>query len=241
MDAIIGADCSVACIPVALLAAAWGIPTLSYGCASYTLSNKQSFPTFTRTSGISLHSGNILSDVALVFDWNHVGIIVDGIDLYFQTYNTLVKHLKESHVTMDTYTFESTVSGSDFATNIQKLRQILLKVKASCRVIFLLMYSLDVRNALAIAYEEDMLAGYAYLGTETEMPVDIEDPYRPDLDSAMLFEGVIDLEMGVTQGPAWDAFRQQVIDYMQLPVFDGWKRASPNEPISSVSPYAGVY
>ena len=46
LDAIIGPLCSTACQPVALLAAAWNMPVISYGCSSTALSDTEQYPTF---------------------------------------------------------------------------------------------------------------------------------------------------------------------------------------------------
>ena len=51
LDAIIGAACSVVCQPVAVLAAYWNIPSVSYAATSGLLSDKSMYPTFTRTVG----------------------------------------------------------------------------------------------------------------------------------------------------------------------------------------------
>ena len=50
LDGIIGSACSMACVPVALMTAAWNIPTVSYSCMSSALSDKDAYPTFTRAS-----------------------------------------------------------------------------------------------------------------------------------------------------------------------------------------------
>ena len=51
LDIIIGDACSVVCQPAGQLAAAWGLPMISWGCASVALSDKETYPTFTRPTG----------------------------------------------------------------------------------------------------------------------------------------------------------------------------------------------
>ena len=51
LDGIIGATCSVVCQPVGLLAAEWNLPMVSYSCTSDSLSDKEVYPTFTRSVG----------------------------------------------------------------------------------------------------------------------------------------------------------------------------------------------
>ena len=51
LDGIIGGTCSVVCLNVALIAAAWNLPNISPSCASEQLSDKDVYPTFARPSG----------------------------------------------------------------------------------------------------------------------------------------------------------------------------------------------
>ena len=49
VDGLVGFGCSIVCQPVGLLAASWNIPMVSFFCASGSLANKETYPTFTRT------------------------------------------------------------------------------------------------------------------------------------------------------------------------------------------------
>ena len=51
LDVILGPYCSVVCQPVSSLTAHWNIPTISFGCQSEALSNKDVYPTFSRSVG----------------------------------------------------------------------------------------------------------------------------------------------------------------------------------------------
>ena len=46
VDGFIGPVCSVGCEPVALLAAAWNVPVISFSCSSSSLSDMDQYPTF---------------------------------------------------------------------------------------------------------------------------------------------------------------------------------------------------
>ena len=46
LDGIIGPMCSSVCQDVALLTAAWNLPTISYTCGSDVFSNVVTYPTF---------------------------------------------------------------------------------------------------------------------------------------------------------------------------------------------------
>ena len=51
---------------------------------------------------------------------------------------------------------------------------------------------------------------------------------------------MIDLEVKTPEGEVWDKFRQDVIDYMQMPVFDAWERVGPDASVDVVNNYAGM-
>ena len=82
LDVIIGDGCSVVCQPVSLLAAAWGIPVVSWGCSSSTLSNKNIYPTFTRTKGTWMSLGPVFSALADTMGWNTVAILTSPEDVF---------------------------------------------------------------------------------------------------------------------------------------------------------------
>ncbi len=81
LDGIIGAACSTVTQPVALLAAAWGIPVVSWGSTSESLSDKETYPTFTRSEGTWAILGDVIREVASVFDWNTIAIIYTQADI----------------------------------------------------------------------------------------------------------------------------------------------------------------
>ena len=54
-----------------------------------------------------------------------------------------------------------------------------------------------------------------------------------------MLQGIIDLEVYTPEGEEWDRFRQDVIDYMQTPAFDGWERIGPDASIDEINGYAG--
>ena len=70
LDAFIGDGCSVVCQPVSLLAAAWRIPVVSFGCTSDSLSDKITYPTFTRVEGTWSILAPVIKDLSGKFGWN---------------------------------------------------------------------------------------------------------------------------------------------------------------------------
>lgn len=190
LDGLIGGGCSIVCQPVSLLAAAWGIPVVSYGCASDLLSDKDTYPTFSRSVGLYIHVAKTFLQLTEVFGWNRVAIICNTADLFLNMAHEMETLFESAGKTAVLYMAHSTVTDSVNLEYLTTLRQILHILRSSCRVIFILMYSLDVRNTLALAHEEDMLKGYVYVGTEAELPLDINFSFRPDL-GLELYEGSI--------------------------------------------------
>ncbi len=75
LDALIGPSCSTVCQPVSLLAAAWGIPLISWGCGSASLSNKLVHPTFTRVDSTWLSRIVAFRGLCNMFGWKKIGIL----------------------------------------------------------------------------------------------------------------------------------------------------------------------
>ena len=106
LDAIIGGGCSVVCLPVSLLAAAWNIPAVSYGCTSGRLSDKETYPTFFRTVGIAIEKASVLYEICNEFNWKRVGIITDNTDISLGTaqhLELLLKNAGEQSLCLNNY------------------------------------------------------------------------------------------------------------------------------------------
>lgn len=239
VDGFIGGGCSVVCVPVSLLAAAWGLPVISYGCISDTLSDKTTHPTFTRVVGLATEASQVFFSMVELFQWNCTAILMDAVDLYLNMGYAFDDLVQASGRQTFLYTFQSTVTKDELQllVNLQKLRQIMQHLKSSCRIIFIFSYSLDVRNTLVLAHEMDMVKGFAYIGPNAELQLQ-RTLYRPEMGPEV-YEGVIDLEVTVFQGPEWDRFRQEVIDSFQTPQFYEWEHIAFNASIDSVNSYAG--
>ena len=76
LDGIIGATCSVVCQPVALIAAAWNIPMVSNLCTSGYLSNRNIYPTFTRSVGTQIQNSFTLDALMDAFGYIVVVIVI---------------------------------------------------------------------------------------------------------------------------------------------------------------------
>ena len=76
LDAFIGAGCSTVCRPVALLAAALNLPFVSFGCTENVLSDKETYPTFSRTVGPWSFLAPVVDKLLEAMDWRtRIGIV----------------------------------------------------------------------------------------------------------------------------------------------------------------------
>ena len=76
--AYIGGGCDVVCEPGGLLAAAWSIPMVSWGCSSTDLSNKDDYPTFARLVGPHHKMTGMFARLFDEFNWHAVGIMASS-------------------------------------------------------------------------------------------------------------------------------------------------------------------
>ena len=75
LDVFIGGGCSAVCEPVALVAAVWNMPHISWGCNSADLSDKHKYPSFSRTVGSWVSLAPVMADLLAIFSWNRAGIL----------------------------------------------------------------------------------------------------------------------------------------------------------------------
>ena len=69
LSMILGPGCSIVCEPVSLMTAYWNLPTVSYSCASGALSDKDVYPTFSRTCSTYVGYGPMVAEVVEAFGY----------------------------------------------------------------------------------------------------------------------------------------------------------------------------
>ena len=76
LDGFIGGWCSEVCEPVALMAAAFNIPFVSFGCTGNDLSNKVTYPTFSRSTGSWAQLATMMDVLTERMTWTtRIGIV----------------------------------------------------------------------------------------------------------------------------------------------------------------------
>ncbi len=242
LDAIIGDGCSVVCQPVALLAAAWRIPVVSWGCTSLSLSDKVAYPTFTRVHESWLNLGPVFYHMSESFGWNKVAIVTTPQDIWKLTAEAIRTEMVKNGKIVLFQVFESTVKGNEVdMENLRVLRETVAALKQQVRIFFVMTYPSDIRNFLLTAMENDMLNGeYAFVTIETLIAIEAEPSYRPDIGSE-LYHGLLGVAVSNPSGPEYDQFRQKVIDAFQHPIFANETGLPPDADIDQVHAYAGRY
>lgn len=108
----IGPACSVGCEPGGILAAAWNVPMVSWGCASPSLSDKKKFSTFTRTSGPYSTVGKLIQLLVKHYHWTKVGILT-SLENAWQVVAIAIKQGAPPGITFEQYNFQTGVGLSN--------------------------------------------------------------------------------------------------------------------------------
>lgn len=198
--AVIGDSCSGVCQPLALLAAAWNVPTVSNLCTSDELSNTDIYPTFSRVVGVYRHLQPLLPKILETFHWTRVGIITSTIDLHHSLAVATRSQLEEEGKLVFYYAVESVVhEGQILRDNMEKLVSVIRDVKKNVRVVVIMQYPTDTRVTLAAAYEQGMYDGnYTFIGLEANADDADETIYRADIPRDVLWQGWIYIREAVT-------------------------------------------
>ena len=222
LDGFIGASCSTVCETQSLLAAAWGIPLVTWGCASNRLSDKQVHPTFSRLEGTYISRVQVFDRLCDVFGWKKIGIISTQEDLFSSQAQAAMEEMREQGKDVVLHTIDNIARGEDVDTeNLHALIKVMENIKSQVRILLLLMYSKDFRILLITALDLGMMNGeYVFITNEFVLSItDTPQTYRPEADE-FIYNAVLALGVLEPSGPVYDTFRQKVIDEFQDPWFD---------------------
>ncbi len=241
LDALIGASCSVVCIPESLLAASWNIPVIAWGCSSDGLSNKDIHPTFTRLEGTYVSRAPAFARLTDIFGWDKAGIVSTPEDLYTETSMALMAELQQANKEVVLQIVDNVAQGDQIDSNsLQTLKAVLESIKSKVRVIFIMTYPSDLRLILITALDLGMMNGeYVFITNEFALDtIGTKQTYRPEADE-FIFNGMLALGPLEPSGPHVDTFKQNVIDAFQDPRFNHLPHLPPDAAIDQVNVYAG--
>lgn len=239
LDAMIGPGCSVVCQPLALLAAAWKIPIISWGASSPDLSDKNIYPTFFRLEAPFSARAPVFDSIADMFGWKKIGILVTIMDVYRLTAIAVKEEMERQGKEVFMSVVDTTMRGSDVdPASLSELRAVLATMKKQVRIFIMMALPPDFRNMLIMAMDEGMLNGeYVFMCNEFSVEI-VEQKYRPDVDP-IIYKGILAIGVSRPSGREWDEYRQDVIDAFQDPRFDGFPHLSADADIDEVDVYAG--
>ena len=217
VDAIIGSICSVVCEPVALLAAAWNIPQVSFYCSSSVLSNKKVFPTFTRVVGTA--DGYAKSLVALLqrFEWTRISIVTDTSNIYKQAGLNIKREFESNGVNVFFYTVQPASVGI-YKVDEDKLdiiKNVLKEIKRNTRITLILTYGRHIRVFLVLAEMAGMKNGeHSFLALDTALGGSSGGGrgIAPELNDAYVFQGVVTFSYEDPSGAPWTEFFEELTD-----------------------------
>ena len=100
LHAMIGILVSGVCQSIALEAAAWNIPFVSYYCQSQFLSNKVLYPTFFRTCGQLLFTSPLYLRFLLDNDWKRVAVLTVYDEIWLGLLQNMQQVLESNQITV---------------------------------------------------------------------------------------------------------------------------------------------
>ncbi len=243
LDAIIGPPCSVSCEPTALLTAAWGIPQVSPACLSDVLTNKQTYPTFTRSVGPYSGNAPLYLSICKLFGWvNRVAIITTFELTYKILADSVQNEMEKAGIETLFYTLRPLIlgSGPDLET-LRDQNELVRKLKTEVRVIFIFRMPQDIRAFLVSAYDEGLMAdgGYVFISQDMDLVLDAENTYRPETEE-FIYTGSITVTFKKSDVPGYKAFQQDVVDAFGDPRFDDYPHIPVNSSTDLVSSWEGT-
>ncbi len=130
LHGIIGSACAVVCHPVGILAAYWAIPVVSWQCNSPGLSDKNYFPTFTRTDHSWTGLAPIYNALAAEFGWNKVAVLCTDVESFTLTTQAVIREMERHGREVVYRVVDSTVRGTElFQYGYDNLRKVISALK----------------------------------------------------------------------------------------------------------------
>ena len=219
LDGIIGSHCSKVCKPVGLITAAWNIPQVAYFCTSIELSDRKTYPTFTRTRINIFAMARVIHAVLSIFKWNRYSIVTTDVKHYQRSAEFLQKLSEKSGMDAQIYSFSATVTGNQLdSSNLEILRSIVRTVRHSSRVTVVNMYEEDLRNFLILAKQEGLTdESHAFIGLDSAYRGSRVEArlIEPNLSDTELYQGIIAVtEDAVPDTPVWHNFYNKMLVLM---------------------------
>ncbi len=241
LDGFIGSACSVVCQAQSLLAASWGIPHIAWGCGSDVLSNKEVYPTFTTMTGTFISRAPIFDQLADVFGWKRIGIISTQEDPFNSQGKAIRKDMMKHGKEVILHVVETTVRGDQIdAESMATLTKVMENMKKQVHILIVMTYFDDLKNILITALDLGMMSGEYVFITNEDILSGMGSPQSWSQTDQLMYNGLITIGIHEPSGQQYDAFLQNVIDYLQDPQFDHLLHLPADASIGKVNIYAGT-
>ncbi|XP_038050160.1 atrial natriuretic peptide receptor 1-like [Patiria miniata] len=216
LHAFIGGGCDVVCEPVGLLASAWNLPMISWGCSSLQLSNKDDYNTFTRTVGPYTKMAPMFSRIMSSYGWGRAVILTSSENVWQTTSYAVKLDLESNGFTVSNFvTFSpghENISGREQKQHVD----IIKDAKESARIFMLFAYGGDIRDLMLNALDLGLLNGeFAFIcvdvvedamyGRNTWMGED-----GRDADAAQAFDGLLNIHIKTPDVDTYEGFKAEV-------------------------------
>ncbi|XP_048580890.1 atrial natriuretic peptide receptor 1 isoform X2 [Nematostella vectensis] len=232
VDAFIGPACSVGCTAGGHLSAHWNLPMISYGCLTADLTNKDLYPTTTRTVGPLVQSGKFILRVTSYFKWKRIAIITSTEQIWSQI-SSFVKQEFDSSEDSEVSYFQTFSPG---LTTNHHFKAILQSALAEAHVFIFVAYGSSIRKIMLNVHDLGMLSSkYAFFSFEV-LPESCKGDDGRDAEACAAFEGLMDIGVYIPEDtPRYQSFENAVRN--RMPEFAGLGYKMPAS--AKVDVYAG--
>ena len=164
LDVIIGDACSTVCYPASLLASAWNVPIISWGCTLQELSDKNTHPTFIRVIGNTLYKMKSVKELVMFFGWKRVGIISETTNVFMEQSEQLLSKLRQEQVTVFHYSF-SPINDPNEAESYasRQLESVIQSIKRDVKVVIVYGYKYSLERIAVLLKVENMDKGFIFI------------------------------------------------------------------------------
>ncbi|EDV21316.1 uncharacterized protein TRIADDRAFT_30655 [Trichoplax adhaerens] len=233
----VGPACSVGCEPGGILAAAWNVPMISWGCASPSLSDKKKFATFTRTSGPYSAVGKLIQLLVKHYNWTRVGLLT-SLENAWQVVAIAIKQGAPQGIKFEQYNFQTGVGlSNDKKVPLRHKAELLIQA----RIFVLCAYGGDIREIMLNAKDLGLLNGdYAFIAVELNIDSHIGantwmGADNRDNEALDAYNGMLNVHLRTPDSPRWKNFTADIRRRVAAPPY--------NKPLAAdakVDTYAGT-
>ncbi|XP_033123771.1 guanylate cyclase 32E-like isoform X2 [Anneissia japonica] len=180
VSAFFGPD--ITCTTEARMAAAWNLPMISYQCAEYEVSDKETYKTFARTNPPDTQFARSVLALLKHFDWYKVTIVAADESRRISVKENLQKTLQNNNITIQ---FNVTFPSPYFReySDVTPLKDIVEETYKETRVYIFLGEKFELFHFMEELEEKKLLDNGEYVVVSVQL-----DPYTEDSNETLLMD-----------------------------------------------------